>query len=131
MLNEFFKGVMPLPPSTNQAYRVIYVKSQPRLGPSEALKQFKCDAGKTLLEAEIDLQQLQSVREAKCKTPLSVSLVAYFSSMWRRDLDGIVKFSIDAVFECLQFNDNLIVELDARKLVDIQPRVEITLAIIR
>lgn len=129
ILEPFFRGEVPLPPSTNKAYTIIYIGDQPRIGPSSELKQFKKDAASTLLQADIDQQALLAIREAKCKVPLAVGLTAYFETMWRRDLDGIIKFSIDAVFEFIGLNDRLVVELDnPKKLVDrTHPRVEVTI----
>lgn len=135
-VKPFFTGSMPIPPSVNQAYKIIRMYDKEhnigmRVGPSEALEQFKKDAALLLSQAEVDWSLVNAIRASKRKVPLAVRLFVYFASEWKRDLDGIFKFAIDAAFEKLQLNDNLVVRVDAEKLVDaLQPRVDIELRMV-
>lgn len=139
MQPPFFRGSLPLPPSVNEAYKVVRITTADgrqihRIGPSPALEQFKRDAGlllpagpRTLVNWEV----LSALRGETRKTPLAVRIRVYFASAWRRDLDGVIKHSIDATFEFLRLNDNQVVRLQAEKLVDAQePRVEIEVAVL-
>lgn len=138
MQPPFFRGSLPLPPSVNEAYKVVRLTTQGRqihrIGPSQALEQFKRDAGLLLPggpRTSVNWDVLSALRVSPRKTPLSVCIRAYFASAWRRDLDGIIKHSLDATFEFLCLNDNQVVRLVAEKLVDAQePRVEIEVAVL-
>lgn len=125
-LLPIFSGSMPLPPSVNGAYKIVRAGDFQRIGPTPALEQFKRDAALTLTQAQCDWSTINAVRESKRKVPLAVTLRVYFSTEWKRDLDDVVKYAIDAAFTRMQLNDNLIIQLEAEKLVDIvEPRVEI------
>jgi Holliday junction resolvase RusA-like endonuclease len=130
-LLPFFKGSMPLPPSVDNAYKRVTIRTQNgkivnRLGATPALEQFKADAALMLTQAHADWRLINAIRESKVKVPLAVQLQVYFSTEWKRDLDGVFKFAIDAAFLRMQLNDNLIIHIEAEKLVDVvEPRVEI------
>ena len=122
----FFSGKMPLPPSTNQAYKVVYSKTHMRVGPSIDLTIFKDGAAMMLSQAYHDWSLINAIRESRRKVPLAVKIQAYFATEWKRDLDGIVKFAMDAAFDRIALNDNLVVRIDVEKLVDpMEPRIEI------
>jgi Holliday junction resolvase RusA-like endonuclease len=127
----FFSGSMPIPPSVNGAYQIIQMREGSRitgmrLGPTPALEQFKRDAALMLTQGFHDWSLINAIRQSKTKTPLAVRLQVYFSSEWKRDLDGIIKYAIDAAFARIELNDNLVVKVEAEKLVDpLEPRVEI------
>lgn len=123
---RLFSGRMLLPPSTNQAYKIIYTSDGCRIGPTQALEQFKSAAGLMLNQAYCDRNLVQAIQASKRKVPLEVKLQAYLPTAWKRDLDGVLKFAIDAAFEQLGLNDNLVVRIEAEKFVDAaEPRVEI------
>jgi|SRR5581483_2987130 len=133
-IQPFFRGVMPLPPSINDAYKVVKITARDgrevhRIGPTGELDRFKQDAALLLPASSrsyVDWSVLNALRATRVKTPLGVKLEAYFLSEWKRDLDGIIKHSIDACFEFLRLNDNLVTKLEAEKLVDAEdPRIEI------
>lgn len=137
-MNEtpFFTGSMWLPPSVNASYQVVKASNgHATFGATPALEQFKQEAALTLNQATCDQAALQTILAAKAKRkhiPLAVHLDVYFSTMWKRDLDGVFKAAIDAAFTHLGLNDNLIVQFSSNKLVDAtNPRVEISLALIR
>jgi crossover junction endodeoxyribonuclease RusA len=59
---------------------------------------------------------------------LSLSVIFYFATALRRDLDGGLKIAQDALCEALGTNDNLIVEIHLSKRVDRHnPRTEVLL----
>lgn len=59
----------------------------------------------------------------------SLTLRFYFATPLRRDIDGGIKITQDAICEALGVNDNRIVELHVYKRRDpVQPRVECTLS---
>ena len=60
---------------------------------------------------------------------LSLSLWFYFNSALRRDLDGGLKITQDAICDALDLNDNRILEIHLYKKIDaVCPRVECTLS---
>ena len=131
----FFRGMMPLAPSTNEAYKIVVIHSRDgreihRIGPTPELEKFKEDAFLLLArgsQSYTDFQILEKIKAARrLKIPLGVRLWAYFLTEWKRDLDGVLKFSIDAAFDYLSLNDNLVCDVHATKHVDaIHPRIEI------
>lgn len=133
----FFSGRMPIPPSVNMAYQIIRDRDSHervrgmRIGPTPALDQFKRDASLMLTQAYHDWSLINAIRESKRKVPLAVKIEVYFATEWRRDLDGVIKYAIDAAFERMQINDNQVVEIQAEKLVDVvEPRVEIEISVV-
>jgi len=123
----FFRGVVPLPPSTNMGYKIIVTDGSRRVGPTAALQQFKHDSMLMLSQAYYDWSLINAIRVSKVKTPLAVRIHAYVQSEWKRDLDGVIKYAVDAVFDQMQLNDNQVVLLTAEKHVDQigDPRVEL------
>ncbi|HET8913465.1 MAG TPA: hypothetical protein VFN23_18480 [Ktedonobacteraceae bacterium] len=132
-IRPFFTGHIPLPPSTNMAYKPAVIDGHLRIIPTPALEHFKEEAAQWLAWENcsfVDMPVLEALRASRhIKTPLRVRLTPWFSSPWKRDLDGIYKFSIDAVFTYLQLNDNQIVLVDpVEKRVDAEkPRVGVEL----
>jgi len=127
----FFKGVTPLPPSVNAAYKIVRSRrdGSDRVGPTKELEQFKQDAALLLSQAEIDWSLVNAVRASRRKTPLRVVARVYFSTEWRRDLDGVIKYAVDACFARMELDDRLVTTLVATKHVDpLQPRIEIEIS---
>jgi len=133
-MQPFFRGVMPLPPSINEAYKVIRFTTSDgrqvhRIGPTAELEKFKENASLLLPASSrsyINWSVLHALRATRRKTPLGVRIEAYFLSEWKRDLDGVIKHAIDACFEFLRLNDNQVVKLEAEKYLDAEePRIEI------
>ncbi len=95
----FFRGTMPVPPSVNMAYKLIHTKDSMRVGPTVTLKNFKDDAALMLSQAYHDYALINGIRASKYKVPLHVVLRVYFPTEWKRDLDGIIKYAVDAAFD--------------------------------
>lgn len=128
-LDAFFKASLPLPPSVNQSYKIVRLRNFIRIGSSSALEQFKRDAQLLLSQAQQNRDIIQAIQETNNQhrhVHLGMDMTVYFSTMWKRDLDGVVKAITDVVFAHLHMNDNQVVQLIALKQVDAQnPRVEV------
>lgn len=129
LIKPFFTGRMPLPPSVNGAYKIGYIGNHPRIISTPALEQFKQEAMVTLARDSrsfTDFAVLEALRSARIKTPLDVKLLVYYTSEWKRDLDGPEKYAVDAAFDFLGLDDRLVVHKESWKYVDaVDPRVEI------
>ena len=115
---------LPLPPSINHQYATV----QGRRVLSSAGRRFKIHVGQEVLyllarrrSPSASVQTLQGLR-------LALDLRFYFVSILRRDIDGGLKITQDALCEALGINDNRIVEVSLRKNVDTAaPRMEVSL----
>ncbi|MGH2615144.1 MAG: RusA family crossover junction endodeoxyribonuclease, partial [Thermomicrobiales bacterium] len=59
---------------------------------------------------------------------LGIYLVYFFETPHRRDLDGGLKITLDALSRCIGFDDRAVVDLHLSKKIDpLHPRVEIEL----
>ena len=117
--------VLPLPPSINHQYATV----QGRRVLSRAGRDYKqCVAD--AVEHWIEHQELPTaVVTSFQRHYLSLSIVFYFVTALRRDLDGGLKIAQDALCEALGANDNLVVEIHLTKRVDRRnPRIEVLLA---
>lgn len=130
--NPFFSGSMPVPPGINKSYRIVTVWTsngqKHRLASTVDLDLFKHDAAIMLSQAEHDYALINAIRESKRRTPLSVAIRVYFPKpvgrKKRRDTDGVVKHCIDAVFDRLELNDELVDHIQVVREYSDNPRVE-------
>ncbi len=116
--------VLPLPPSINQQYATV----NGRRVLSKESRVFKKEV-------------TQLVRHFRAKGTISDELVAclrqgfialfidfYFETPGRRDLDGGLKITQDAICEALGINDNRVVDVHLVKRIDpLRPRIEVEL----
>ncbi len=115
----FYSARMPLPPSVNGAYTNAHIEpaeaeAYNRIVGSKRLNQFKKDAAKELLAARCDravIEAIYSAFEQKKYVPLAVSVRFFFREMWKRDIDGGLKYVIDAAFEAMALDDVLVVKI--------------------
>lgn len=123
----FFMARLPLPPGINKSYKIIKMPNgHYRLAATPELMDFKERATVKLMNAEVDWSLVNAIRQSRLKTPLEIDICFYFSTLWKRDIDGGEKAVIDAVFHRLDLNDNLIVEKRTTKSVDRdEPHVEV------
>lgn len=133
----FFSARLPLPPGVNKSYKIVSIPSKAkgrvihRLAASPELEQFKQDAIYLLRQPDQyhDYPIITKIRESYIKVPLHLELIFYFTTLWKKDEDGGIKAVQDAVFQHLQLNDNLVIDLHVQKRVDRDdPRVEISLS---
>jgi Holliday junction resolvase RusA-like endonuclease len=140
MRSEDFERLMadatlPLPPGINASYKTVTFKTKDgrlvqRPGATPELEAFKQSAHFALLERGINWPLIHMVQSSKTKIPLAVTIDFYFPTLWKRDIDGGEKAAIDAVFNYIGLNDNLIVDKHTRKFVDRDhPRCEVSLSI--
>jgi len=104
--------VLPLPPSINHQYATV----QGRRVLSRAGREFK-----RLVVEEVEdwLEKHPHVDVALFQQHyLALTLIFYFMSALRRDLDGGLKIAQDALCEALGVNDNLVIEIHLSKRVD-------------
>lgn len=132
-LRPFYSASLPLPPGVNKSYkRVTYIKKGKTiraLAATPELEQFKQDAMLLASQGFHDWELIDAVRSASPRTPLTVSIIFYFPTLWRKDVDGGVKAVIDCAFQRLGINDNLVKRLVVEKEVDHEePRVEIEIS---
>src|SRR2546421_12687526 len=114
----------PSPPSINHQYATV----QGRRVLSSAGRRFKALVGQEVLCALAKRKSPPPLGQAQDGTPLALDLRFYFESELRRDIDGGLKITQDAVCEDLGINDNRIVEVTLRKKRDAAaPRLELTL----
>jgi crossover junction endodeoxyribonuclease RusA len=117
--------VLPLPPSINHQYATVHG----RRVLSRAGRDFKllvAEAVQNRLDQHDDAAAVVAVFQ---RHYLSLTIIFYFATALRRDLDGGLKIAQDALCEALGTNDNLVVEIRLSKRVDRQnPRIEVFLA---
>ena len=123
-LMKTLRLTLPLPPSVNNQYVTV---GRRRVLSRDA-KAFRKDAGvvidRMLTEGTISEAWLESLRGQ----PLACDLIFFFETPFKRDLDGGLKISLDAVCERLGLDDRYVVSLTLAKQLDpLRPRVEIEL----
>ena len=116
--------VLPLPPSINHHYATV----QGRRVLSSAGRRFKILVGQEVLCARAKPKAGRPSNMIPPNAPLALDLHFYFTSELRRDIDGGLKITQDAVCEALGINDNRIVAVTLRKEKDAgSPRMELSL----
>jgi crossover junction endodeoxyribonuclease RusA len=95
---------------------------------SSAGRRFKVHVGQELLCLLAHRRSPSSTIRVPERIRLALDLRFYFVSALRRDIDGGLKITQDALCEALGINDNRIVEVSLRKDVDaVAPRMELSL----
>ena len=116
---------LPVPPSINHQYATV----NGRRILSAAGRRYKTDVGHQVLLALAQSGCREAVLATFRSRYLSLSMRFHFRTPLRRDVDGGVKITQDAVLEALGLNDNRIVELHLFKSLDDKPpHVEILLS---
>jgi crossover junction endodeoxyribonuclease RusA len=117
--------MLPIPPSINHHYATV----NGRRVLSAAGRRFKALVGQEVLCAlSKHAASGRGLLAGQSNTPLALDLRFYFASELRRDIDGGLKITQDAVCEALGINDNRIVEVTLRKDRDaVAPRMELAL----
>jgi crossover junction endodeoxyribonuclease RusA len=115
---------LPLPPGVNNQY----VTTGNRRVLSRQARAFRRDAAAIVRARRssggIDDEWLATLHEQ----PLACDLVYYFETPFRRDLDGGLKITLDALCDLLGLDDRYIVSLTLEKRLDpLNPRVELEL----
>jgi len=114
--------VLPLPPGVNNQYVTV---GKRRVLSKEA-RSFRRN-----VETELERLRSKGKIDPKAEKALGTSLLGiyltfYFTSPMRRDLDGGLKISLDALGDCLGFDDRKVVDLHLTKQIDpLHPRLEV------
>jgi crossover junction endodeoxyribonuclease RusA len=104
---------LPLPPSINEQYATV---DNHRVSTVVA-RRFKRQVHDTL--RSLDKQgMLEPLRASLQHSYLSLLLDFYFSTPMKRDLDGGLKITQDALCEALGLNDNRVVNIHLMKHID-------------
>ena len=125
MSNDQLQLTLPIPPSINHQYATI--KGRRTL--SAEGRSYKQLVGQHILIALAKNPEQCRLRAALKSHNLGLSIWFYFSSALRRDLDGGLKITQDALCEALELNDNRVVEIHLHKRIDREdPHIEVILA---
>jgi crossover junction endodeoxyribonuclease RusA len=114
--------VLPLPPGVNNQY-VTVGRRRVLSAPAKA---FHRDVVRVINGLRSDGTILPSGEKMLSESLLGVYLVYYFETPLKRDLDGGLKITLDALGRTLGFDDRSVVDLHLTKRIDpLRPRVEI------
>jgi crossover junction endodeoxyribonuclease RusA len=115
---------LPLPPSINSQY----ARAGDRRVLSKEAKSFKKAVIGRIHRLRVDGVITDAFIQALQANWIGLFMDMYFESPLRRDLDGGLKITQDAVLESLGINDNRVVDIHLVKRIDpLNPRVEIEL----
>ena len=113
---------LPLPPSVNAQYTRAGIR---RVLSKEA-KSFKKGVTGRIHRLRVDQVITDQFIVALQQGWIGIFMDMYFKSPLKRDLDGGLKITQDAVLEALGVNDNRVVDIHLVKRIDpLNPRVEI------
>jgi hypothetical protein len=147
-VDPFYEISVPfLPPGINHSYDIRKIKTKTgkwahTLMDSREAKEFKenvadyLDVNQGIVVADWDwIKIISDFSAGDNKVPLVADIKFYFSTLWKRDLDGCEKHIIDASGKFLRLggcniNDNTIVKKHAEKFADaLNPRCEISFSV--
>ena len=113
---------LPLPPSVNSQY----TQAGKRRVLSKVHVSFKRKVRHKMHRLRVDEVVTDAFVEALEKGWIGLFMDFYFESPLRRDLDGGLKITQDAILEGLGINDNRVVDIHLVKRIDpSNPRVEV------
>jgi len=116
---------LPVPPSINHQYATV---SGRRILSAEG-RSYKQLVGQHVLMALAKNPERHRLRSMFQAHDLVLSIWFYFRSGLRRDLDGGLKITQDAICEALELNDNRVVEIHLHKRIHkTAPHIDVTLA---
>lgn len=117
-----FRVVLPLPPGVNNQY----VSVGRRRVLSASARTFNRNVAKSIAALRTSGQLASSTEHAFAGSLLGIYLEYYFETPHRRDLDGGLKITLDALGRELGFDDRAVVDLHLSKKIDpLHPRVEV------
>src|SRR5436190_6267891 len=119
---------LPLPPGVNN----LYVSVNGRRVLSQEGKRFKARVRSQLDEMRFSGDLPDATVDTLRSGYLSLFIDFYFQTPLKRDLDGGLKITQDALCEALGINDNRVVDIHLVKRVDpLRPRIEVELETIQ
>lgn len=116
--------ILPMPPSVNNQYATVDGR---RVLSKEAAR-FKRTV-RDQVRREIATGRIGAAELERLATSyLALFIDFYFATPLRRDLDGGLKLTQDALCEALTLNDNRVVDIHLVKRIDpLRPRIEVEL----
>jgi crossover junction endodeoxyribonuclease RusA len=115
---------LPLPPSINQQYATV----RGRRVLSKASRHYKRDVGKAIRRLRVQGVIPDSLVAALKEGFIGLFIDFFFETPRRRDLDGGLKITQDAICDALGVNDNRVVDVHLVKRIDpLRPRIEVEL----
>ncbi|MFN3680872.1 MAG: RusA family crossover junction endodeoxyribonuclease [Nitrospira sp.] len=122
--SEQLSLTLAVPPSINHQYATV----QGRRLLSSASRSYKAHVGRQIWVALAQSPHRAMLMKQFQSKPLALSIYFYFTTPLRRDVDGGLKITQDAICEGLGINDNRIIETHLYKRVDKhRPRIEVCL----
>jgi crossover junction endodeoxyribonuclease RusA len=113
---------LPMPPSVNSQY-VTVGKRRVLSAPAKA---FGRDVAKLIEGLRRSGVVTPALERALGDALLGVYLTFHFETPYRRDLDGGLKITLDALGRALGFDDRTVVDLHLTKKIDpLRPRLEV------
>jgi crossover junction endodeoxyribonuclease RusA len=112
--NTILHLTLPIPPGINEQYATI---SGHRVSTAVA-RRFKKDVKNKLAALEREGVLHEELRERLRQGYVSLLLAFYFETPLKRDLDGGLKITQDALCEGLGLNDNRVVSIHLLKYID-------------
>jgi crossover junction endodeoxyribonuclease RusA len=123
-VSQLVQVVLPLPPGVNNQYVTV---GKRRVLSAEA-KAFNRDVAKIIGNLRSRGQLSPPAEAALADAAIGVYLVYYFETPHKRDLDGGLKITLDALSRNLGFDDRAVVDIHLSKKIDpLSPRVEVEL----
>ena len=114
--------VLPLPPGVNNQYLTV----GKRRVLSAPAKSFHRDVAKHISALRSSGVLSPAITQSFGASAIGVYLVYYFETPHRRDLDGGLKITLDALGRALGFDDRAVVDLHLTKRIDpLCPRLEL------
>jgi crossover junction endodeoxyribonuclease RusA len=112
--NTLLRLTLPLPPSINEQYATV----DGRRVSTMAARLFKRQVRDALLSLERQETLDDELRNTLRQSYLALFLDFYFATPLKRDLDGGLKITQDALCEGLGLNDNRVVDIHLLKHID-------------
>ena len=115
---------LPLPPSINQQYATV----GNRRVLSKASRMYKKEVGKAIRRLRVGGIIPDALVAILRQGFMGLFIDFYFETPHRRDLDGGLKITQDAICDALGINDNRVVDVHLVKRIDpLRPRIEVEL----
>ena len=115
---------LPLPPSINQQYATV----NGRRVLSRASRQYKKDVTKAIRHFRADGTISDTLVAALRQGFVGLFIDFFFETPGRRDLDGGLKITQDAICDALGVNDSKVVDVHLVKRIDpLRPHIEVEL----
>jgi crossover junction endodeoxyribonuclease RusA len=115
---------LPLPPGINQQYATV----NGRRVLSKASREYKQEVREAIRQLRADGVLSDGLVTALREGYIGLFIDFYFETPYRRDLDGGLKITQDAICDALDVNDNRVVDVHLVKRIDpLRPRIEVEL----